>query len=240
MAVIALVSMKGGVGKTTIALGLASAGWQRGDRVLLVDADPLGNATGVLDSRDPAAAAEQGPWQSRWGEQVRLADGSVLGSELSRLRAEHDIVIIDSPPALGEVPMSALAAADVAVIVTEPGGLRPGRCASAAGGDRRPTSLAQPSTRHPHDHPEPAALHLRRPPRLRPEPACRLRPTGPCHRGARALRRPAGPGPAGAHPRLGLPGRAWSWAASTTSSTPTWRARQDTSLRGRGPARRSA
>lgn len=121
MAVIALVSMKGGVGKTTIALGLASAGWQRGDRVLLVDADPLGNATGVLDSRDPAAAAELGPWQSRWGEQVRLADGSVLGSELSRLRAEHDIVIIDSPPALGEVPMSALAAADVAVIVTEPG-----------------------------------------------------------------------------------------------------------------------
>lgn len=121
MTVVALVSMKGGVGKTTIALGLASAGWQRGDRVLVVDADPLGNATGVLDARDPAADPGTGPWPSRWGAGIEFEDGSVLRSSNQPMDVAHDIVIIDSPPSIGEVSMAALAAADVAVIVTEPG-----------------------------------------------------------------------------------------------------------------------
>jgi cellulose biosynthesis protein BcsQ len=121
MSVIALVSAKGGVGKTTIALGLASAGWHRGDRVLVVDADPLANATGVLDGRDPAGLGHPAPWPSRWGEHVHLADGTVLGPSFASLSTSYDIVLIDSPPALGEIPMSALNVADVAGIVTEPG-----------------------------------------------------------------------------------------------------------------------
>ena len=121
MAVVALVSMKGGVGKTTIALGLASAGWQRGDKVLVIDADPLANASGVLDGRDPAETPGPGPWPSRWGTNIEFADGSVLRSGLDRVRARYDIVLIDSPPSLGEVSIAALEAADAAAIVTEPG-----------------------------------------------------------------------------------------------------------------------
>ena len=121
MTVIALVSMKGGVGKTTIALGLASAGLARGQRVLVVDADPLANATGVLDAREPGDEAGTGPWPSRWGTQVDLAAGSILDHGLAGLDAAHDIVIIDSPPSLTEASINALRSADVAVIVTEPG-----------------------------------------------------------------------------------------------------------------------
>lgn len=46
--VVAVVNQKGGVGKTTVLLGLASAGWAAGKRVLVVDADPQANATWAL------------------------------------------------------------------------------------------------------------------------------------------------------------------------------------------------
>ena len=45
MAVTAVVNQKGGVGKTTVTLGLAAAGAARGRRVLVVDVDPQANAT---------------------------------------------------------------------------------------------------------------------------------------------------------------------------------------------------
>jgi chromosome partitioning protein len=45
---VALVNQKGGVGKTSVTLGLASAAWAAGDRVLVVDLDPQGSATWML------------------------------------------------------------------------------------------------------------------------------------------------------------------------------------------------
>ena len=53
MGILAVVNQKGGVGKTTVALGLASAWMVRGRRVLVVDMDPQANATtglGVFDA----------------------------------------------------------------------------------------------------------------------------------------------------------------------------------------------
>lgn len=49
---VAVLSLKGGVGKTTVALGLASAALRRGIRALVIDLDPQCNATATLD---PAA-----------------------------------------------------------------------------------------------------------------------------------------------------------------------------------------
>jgi cellulose biosynthesis protein BcsQ len=46
---VAVLSLKGGVGKTTVVLGLASAALRRGVRTLVVDLDPQCNATATLD-----------------------------------------------------------------------------------------------------------------------------------------------------------------------------------------------
>jgi cellulose biosynthesis protein BcsQ len=46
---VAVLSLKGGVGKTTVALGIASAAMRRGIRTLVADLDPQGNATASLD-----------------------------------------------------------------------------------------------------------------------------------------------------------------------------------------------
>ena len=55
MLVVATLSLKGGVGKTTVALGLAGAAHQHGLRALVVDLDPQANATIALDTGAHAA-----------------------------------------------------------------------------------------------------------------------------------------------------------------------------------------
>jgi cellulose biosynthesis protein BcsQ len=49
---VAVLSLKGGVGKTSVVLGLAGAAMIRGVRTLVVDLDPQGNATSALDPQD--------------------------------------------------------------------------------------------------------------------------------------------------------------------------------------------
>lgn len=59
MQVVAVLSLKGGVGKTTIVLGLAGAAMQRGLRTLVVDLDPQANATVALQpGPTPTSVAE--------------------------------------------------------------------------------------------------------------------------------------------------------------------------------------
>ncbi len=147
---VAFVNQKGGVGKTTVTLGLASAARAAGHRVLVVDLDPQGASTWVL-GHDPAAVPESTAellsksgsskfvQRSEWGEEVDVVPASARLQDRehgsgknapARLRAaleevvdDYEAVLIDCPPSLGNLTTNALTAADHAVIVVEPAAL---------------------------------------------------------------------------------------------------------------------
>lgn len=88
MHTVAVLSLKGGVGKTTVVLGLASAALRRGVRTLVVDLDPQCNATSTLEPADTdatvadvlerptRAALAAAITPSAWGEGVDVLVGS--------------------------------------------------------------------------------------------------------------------------------------------------------------------
>ena len=157
MVAVAVVNQKGGVGKTTVVLGLASAASAGGVATLVVDLDPQGNATtglGVFESGpgieqvltedNPgglAAVERESAWSGDVGPPPRLVPSSpglaVLESQLAsdplgaqgRLAmalgngagSDHPLVLIDCPPSLGLLTVNALFAADLVLVVTEPG-----------------------------------------------------------------------------------------------------------------------
>lgn len=150
--IVALVNQKGGVGKTTATLGLASAAAHAGARVLVVDLDPQASSTWVLGVdpdeaeittadvlRDTPAKRAVTPsgWAEHagWGERVHVlpasrrlhrrerGDPARLRAALSKIVDRFDVVLVDCPPSLGNLTTSALTAADHALIVVEPSSL---------------------------------------------------------------------------------------------------------------------
>jgi chromosome partitioning protein len=144
--VVALLNQKGGVGKTTVTMGLASAAMAAGHRVLVVDLDPQASSTWIL-GHDPQsievsvaevmarAKASEALHGSAWGDEVDLLPASHrlqardtgspgrLRAALAELSNQYDAVLIDCPPSLGNLTTSGLTAADHALIVVEPSAL---------------------------------------------------------------------------------------------------------------------
>lgn len=111
MSVIAFVNQKGGCGKTSGAVHLASWLLANGQSVALFDADVQTSAhrwLGVLDSDIPCYCA---PTQDDLIDRVTEAQGST------------DYVIVDGPAQLGDVTRAILLIADSAVIPVQPTGL---------------------------------------------------------------------------------------------------------------------
>ena len=107
--VLAILNQKGGVGKTTLAIHLATALARRGLKVLLLDADPQSSAL------DWAAAREGQPLFPVVG-----LPKSSIHKELPTLTEKFDVVVIDGPPRVHDVARSAIMASDLVLIPVQP------------------------------------------------------------------------------------------------------------------------
>ncbi len=108
--IITVVNQKGGSGKTTISMQLAGALARRGNKILVVDADPQGTAT-----RWAASAEDQTPFPA---SVVGLsAANNKVHREVKKFVDDYGCIIIDCPPAADSpVPQSALLIADLALV----------------------------------------------------------------------------------------------------------------------------
>ncbi|MBR4054543.1 MAG: ParA family protein [Clostridia bacterium] len=143
--ILCFANQKGGVGKTTSAVNVAACLARAGKKVLLVDADPQGNATSgigvskrelestVYDVLIGEKTVEETVVETSAknlfllpsgidlvGAELELADEPRreyrLKDALERVREEYDYIIIDCPPALGLVTINTLVAADGVII----------------------------------------------------------------------------------------------------------------------------
>src|ERR1700730_4414510 len=112
--VITIAQQKGGAGKTTVAAHLAVAWSQRGKRVAIVDIDPQGSLTHWHKIREERFG------DGYTGVTFAALCGWRVGSEIARLRRNHDIIIIDSPPHTETEARTAIRSADFIVVPVQP------------------------------------------------------------------------------------------------------------------------
>lgn len=148
MKTFAVMNQKGGTAKTTTVVNLAAALGELGKRVLVVDLDPQANASawlGYPDSPDERGLFEVLTAQQPLAEVIRptevkgvdiapssswlvSAERALLGQKSGELNlrralaaqpAKWDFILIDCPPSLGLLAVSALAAAEQVLVPVE-------------------------------------------------------------------------------------------------------------------------
>ncbi len=143
--VIAIANQKGGVGKTTTTINLSACLSEAGQKVLVVDFDPQGNATsgfglekgsientvyqmliGETDAKDSIEKNVQNNLDilpsdvNLAGAEIELLEldnkESLLRDNLKSIKNQYDFIIIDCPPSLNLLTINALTAADTVIV----------------------------------------------------------------------------------------------------------------------------
>jgi len=112
-AIITIAQQKGGAGKTTLAVQLATAMRRAGKSVAVVDIDPQGSLTAWMRLREHEA---------REAAEIRfsMVGGWRLGVELDRLKRECERIVVDSPPHAESDAKGAIKAADLVLVPCQP------------------------------------------------------------------------------------------------------------------------
>jgi len=107
--IISVINQKGGVGKTTISIHIASALALAGKKVMLIDADPQKSSLDWASSRE--------------SEHILTVVGMPSNSihrQVKKLHEDYDYIVIDGPPRIYDVAKSCIAASDLVLIPIQP------------------------------------------------------------------------------------------------------------------------
>ena len=142
--VISFANQKGGVGKTTSCINIASCAASLGYKVLIIDSDPQGNSTSgvgiekkkisktvydvLLDNANPDEVIAKTEFENLW---VVPSTINLAGAEFELIDVDHrelqmkkfiekcdayDLIVIDCPPSLSMLTVNALTASDGVII----------------------------------------------------------------------------------------------------------------------------
>lgn len=143
--IISICNQKGGTGKTTTTVNLAASLAELGEKILIIDSDPQGNATSgvginkneleisVYDLLLNKATAEEVILHTAYpnldiipcninltGAEIELVGAfsreARLKTALKTIKAKYDFIFIDSPPSLGLLTLNSLVASDSIII----------------------------------------------------------------------------------------------------------------------------
>ena len=143
--IIAVVNQKGGVGKTTSTVNLAASVALKGQKVLLMDIDPQGNATSglgvnkreletssydvIVNALPIEKSIRKTEFENLWvlpsnmnlaGAELELVDmkhrESKIKNAVAPIKSNFDFIFLDCPPSLGLITLNALCAADTVLV----------------------------------------------------------------------------------------------------------------------------
>lgn len=109
MTVIAIVSQKGGAGKTTLAVHLAAA------------AEAAGIVSAILDTDPQATASQWGQWRKDIPPEVVDSPPRLISSKIEQLKGlGAQLIVIDTPPSADTAASAAVEVADLVLIACRP------------------------------------------------------------------------------------------------------------------------